>query len=134
LFVHAARNDAKDIDFAENFPNDSEDKVKEFADNVTIGALNFEYGDKVVARFSNIGKLNVDVFAGSKKKSKQRILTRYFNGCALPLELLLYPKLTAKQVKYILMESGVAITTDVIVGGKAGDVRSLQHYPNLVKL
>jgi hypothetical protein len=32
--------------------------------------------------------------------------------------------LTAKQVKYILMESGVAITTDVIVGGKAGDVRS----------
>jgi intergrase/recombinase len=41
--------------------------------------------------------------------------------------------LTAKQVKYILMESGVAITTDVIVGGKAGDVRS-QHYPNLVKL
>jgi hypothetical protein len=26
--------------------------------------------------------------------------------------------LTAKQVKYILMESGVAITTDVIVGGK----------------
>jgi hypothetical protein len=32
------------------------------------------------------------------------------------------------------MESGVAITTDVIVGGKAGDVRSLQHYPNLVKL
>jgi hypothetical protein len=46
----------------------------------------------------------------------------------------LLSKLTAKQVKYILMESGVAITTDVIVGGKAGDVRSLQHYPNLVKL
>jgi hypothetical protein len=84
-----------------------------------------------VARFSNIGKLNVDVFAGSKKKSMP-ILTRYFNGRLLPLELLLYPKLTAKQVKYILMESGVAITTDVIVGGKAGDVRSLQHYPNLV--
>jgi hypothetical protein len=46
----------------------------------------------------------------------------------------LLSKLTAKQVKYILMESGVAITTDVIVGGKAGDVRSFQHYPNLVKL
>jgi hypothetical protein len=26
LIVHAAGNDAKDIDFAENFPNDSEDK------------------------------------------------------------------------------------------------------------
>jgi hypothetical protein len=41
----------------------------------------------------------------------------------------LLSKLTAKQVKYILMESGVAITTDVIVGGK----ECLQHYPNLVK-
>jgi subtilisin family serine protease len=28
-----------------------------------------------------------------------------------------YPKLTASQVKHILMDSGVAITTDV-VGGK----------------
>jgi hypothetical protein len=28
---------------------------------ITIGALNFEYGNKVVARFSNIGKVNVDV-------------------------------------------------------------------------
>jgi hypothetical protein len=36
--------------------------IKEFADNmITIGALNFDYGDKVVARFSNIGKVNVDV-------------------------------------------------------------------------
>jgi hypothetical protein len=49
--LYMLRNDAKDIDFAENFPNDSEDKVKEFADVITIGALNFEYGDKVVARF-----------------------------------------------------------------------------------
>ncbi len=34
---------------------------------ITIGALNFEYGDKVVARFSNIGKVNVDVFAPGVK-------------------------------------------------------------------
>jgi hypothetical protein len=45
------RNDAK-IDGYDNFPNDSDDKKTEFADNmITIGALNFEYGDKVVARF-----------------------------------------------------------------------------------
>jgi hypothetical protein len=31
------------------------------------------------------------------------------------------------------MESGVAITTDVIVGGKAGDVRSFATLSNLVK-
>ena len=136
LFVHAAGNDAKDIDFAENFPNDSEDKVKEFADNViTIGALNFEYGDKVVARFSNIGKLNVDVFAPGVKiyATTPNNEYQYLQGTSMAapntagvaaLIRSYYPKLTAKQVKYILMDSGVAITTDVIVGGKAGDVRS----------
>jgi hypothetical protein len=37
-------------------PNDSDDKKTEYADNMlTIGALNFDYGDKVVAGFSNIG-------------------------------------------------------------------------------
>jgi hypothetical protein len=35
-----------------------------------------------------------------------------------------YPKLSAQQVKHILMDSGVAITTDVIVGGKPADMRS----------
>ena len=34
-----------------------------------------------------------------------------------------YPQLSAKQVKQILMDSGVAITTDVVVGGKANDTR-----------
>ena len=64
LIVHAAGNDAKDIDYNDNFPNDSDDKVTEFADNmITVGALNFENGNKLVARFSNIGKINVDVFA-----------------------------------------------------------------------
>jgi hypothetical protein len=36
-----------DIDSNENFPNDSDDKKTEYADNMlTIGALNFDYGDK----------------------------------------------------------------------------------------
>ena len=34
-----------------------------------------------------------------------------------------YPKLSAKQVKHILMDSGVAIESDVIVGGKPADIR-----------
>jgi hypothetical protein len=64
LFVHAAGNDAKDIDVEPNFPNDSDDKKIEFASNViTVGALNYEYGEKVIANFSNYGKLNVDVYS-----------------------------------------------------------------------
>jgi hypothetical protein len=38
---------------------------------ITIGALNFEY-NKVVARFSNIGKVNVDVFAPEFKSMQQQ--------------------------------------------------------------
>jgi subtilisin family serine protease len=136
LFVHAAGNDAKDIDYADNFPTDSDDKKIEFADNViTIGALNFEYGDKVVARFSNIGKINVDVFAPGVQiyATTPENTYQFLAGTSMAspnvagvaaLIRSYYPKLSAKQVKNILMESGVAITTDVIVGGKANDVRS----------
>ncbi|MFE3868300.1 S8 family peptidase [Flavobacterium sp. LS2P90] len=136
LIVHAAGNDAKDIDTENNFPNDSDDKVTEFADNViTIGALNFEYGNKVVARFSNIGKVNVDVFAPGVKiyATTPNDSYKYLQGTSMAapnaagvaaLIRSYYPKLSAQQVKHILMDSGVAITTDVIVGGKAADTRS----------
>ena len=136
LIVHAAGNDAKDIDVANNFPNDSDDKVTEFADNViTIGALNYDYGNKVVARFSNYGKLNVDVFApgvqiyATTPNNTYKLLqgTSMASPNVAGVAALIrsyYPKLSAKQVKHILMDSGVTITTDVIVGGKPTDVRS----------
>ena len=136
LFVHAAGNDAKDIDFADNYPTDSDDKKTEYADNViTIGALNYEYGDKVVARFSNIGKVNVDVFAPGVQifATTPNDSYQFLQGTSMAapnvagvaaLIRSYYPKLSAKQVKHILMDSGVAITTNVIVGGKASDTRS----------
>ncbi|POY39987.1 peptidase S8 [Flavobacterium alvei] len=135
LIVHAAGNDAKDIDVANNYPNDSDDKINEFADNmITIGALNYEYGNKIVARFSNFGKINVDVFAPGVKiyASTPNNTYKLLQGTSMAspnvagvaaLIRSYYPKLTAKQVKHILMDSGVAITTDVIVGGKPNDVR-----------
>ena len=136
LIVHAAGNDSKDIDTENNFPNDSDDKVTEFADNlITIGALNFEYGNKVVARFSNIGKVNVDVFAPGVKiyATTPNDSYKYLQGTSMAapnaagvaaLIRSYYPKLSAQQVKHILMDSGVAITTEVIVGGKPADTRS----------
>ncbi|NDP25838.1 MAG: S8 family serine peptidase [Flavobacterium sp.] len=142
LIVHAAGNDAKDIDYENNFPNDSDDKKTEFADNlITVGALNYEYGNTIVARFSNIGKLNVDVFAPGVKiyASTPNNTYKFLQGTSMAspnvagvaaLIRSYYPKLSAKQVKHILMDSGIAITTDVIVGGKPIDVRP---FANLSK-
>ena len=135
LIVHAAGNDAKDIDTENNFPNDSDDKKTEFADNViTVGALNFDYGKNVVADFSNIGKINVDVFAPGVKiyATTPNNTYQYLQGTSMAspnvagvaaLIRSYYPKLSAKQVKHILMDSGTAITTDVIFGGNPSDVR-----------
>ena len=136
LIVHAAGNDAKDIDSYDNFPNDSDDKKTEFADNmITIGALNFEYGDKVVARFSNIGKVNVDVFAPGVKiyATTPNDTFKYLQGTSMASPNVAgvaaiirsyYPTLTASQVKHILMDSGVAISETVVVGGNPKDSRS----------
>jgi subtilisin family serine protease len=135
LIVHAAGNSSKNIDFFDNFPNDSEDKKTEIADNViTVGALNFEYGNKIVARFSNIGKINVDVFApgvqiyasipdnGYKFLQGTSMASPNVAGVAALIRSY-YPKLTASQVKQIILNSGVSIDANVIVGGNPKDIR-----------
>lgn len=136
LIVHAAGNDSKDIDVENNFPNDSDDKKTEFSDNlITVGALNFEYGTNVVADFSNIGKINVDVFAPGVKiyATTPDNAYQYLQGTSMAapnvagvaaLIRSYYPKLSAKQVKHILMDSGTAITSDVVFGGNPDDKRS----------
>lgn len=139
LIVHAAGNDAKDIDSENNYPNDSDDKKTEFADNmITIGALNFEYGTNVVADFSNYGKLNVDVFAPGVKiyASTPNNEYQFLQGTSMAspnvagvaaLIRSYYPTLSAKQVKHILMDSGTAITTKVTVGGDEKDSRQFSE-------
>ncbi|WP_166921570.1 S8 family peptidase [Flavobacterium poyangense] len=130
LIVHAAGNDGYNIDETKNinYPNDSKDNIKEFADNViTIGAINKEYGQNVVAGFSNFGKINVDVFAPGEEiyatvpNNKYKYLqgTSMASPNAAGVAALIrsyYPKLKASQVKYILMESGVALPSMVVLG------------------
>lgn len=135
LIIHAAGNDAKDIDVEPNFPNDSDDKINEFATNViTVGALNYEYGQKVVAPFSNYGKENVDVYAPGVKiyATTPNNEYQYLQGTSMASPNVAgvaamirsyYPNLTAQEVKYIIMNSGVAITAEVNVAGKPNDQR-----------
>jgi len=130
LIVHAAGNDGYNIDETKNinYPNDSEDNVKEFADNViTIGAINKDYGENVVASFSNFGKINVDVFAPGEEiyATVPNNKYKYLQGTSMAspnvagvaaLIRSYYPKLKASQVKHILMDSGVALPSMIVLG------------------
>ena len=132
LFVHAAGNDGDNIDLPEhaNYPNDSDDNTKEFASNVlTVGALNNQYGDSVIAPFSNYGTFNVDVFApgdeiyatipNNKYKYLQGTSMAAPNAAGVAVLIRsYYPKLSAKQVKQILMDSGTPLPADVVLGEK----------------
>lgn len=132
LFVHAAGNDGDNIDLElnANFPNDSDDNKKEFAENVlTVGALNYTYGDNVIAEFSNYGKFNVDVFAPGSEiyATVPNNKYKYLQGTSMASPNVAgvaaiirsyYPKLSAKQVKQILIESGSLLPADVLLGEK----------------
>ncbi|MEO6405759.1 MAG: S8 family peptidase, partial [Ferruginibacter sp.] len=64
LLVHAAGNDAKDVDTEDNFPNPVYENGKGRASNViTVGASGNLQNGGLTASFSNYGKNEVDVFA-----------------------------------------------------------------------
>jgi len=140
LLVHAAGNDASDIDSEENFPNDSKDKLVEFANNViTVGAMTRFYDDQLVASFSNYGKKNVDVFApGLEIYStfpKDTYESIQGTSMAAPevagvaaLIRSYYPKLSAPKVKQIIMDSGIEFNNEVI---KPGDETKKVNFSDL---
>lgn len=140
LFVHAAGNDGADLDDSKNpnFPNDHKlQNSPELVDNViTVGALTSSFGPEMIATFSNYGKQNVDVFAPGDAIYSSMPNNEYeFQGgtsMAAPavagiaaLIRSYFPKLSAIQVKQIIMESGVAPEVKVTIGGPEGTMKSL---------
>lgn len=139
LIVHAAGNDGSDLDDPANpnFPNDQVNNGPEFADNVlTVGALDSKYGSEMVASYSNYGAINVDVFApGSDIYSTQPGNKYEFSdgtSFAAPgvsgIAALIwshYPKLSAAEVKKIIMSSGLKVKTSIIVSGDTANASNL---------
>lgn len=121
LLVHAAGNDAKNIDTADNFPNAIMKGTNKKAPNwITVGASGDPKAGGLTASFSNYGKQQVDVFApGVKIYSSIPGGNTYGNAqgtsMACPVVagtaaflLEYFPYLTPEQLKYCLMKSGQA--------------------------
>ena len=135
LFVNAAGNESTDTDFTQVYPQDQVMAGAEISDNfLTVGALNFEYGSGLLAGFSNYGKSSVDVFAPGAAIYSTAPLNEYRNasgtsmaspataGVAAVIRSQ-YPKLTASQVKHVIMDSGLSTSARVIVGGNPEDTK-----------
>ncbi|MBT8394125.1 MAG: S8 family peptidase [Bacteroidia bacterium] len=139
VFVHAAGNDSKNIDKEPNYPNDNINNGPEVSNSyITVGALAPKYGSDMVARFSNYGKNNVDVFAPGARifstTPENEYDTKGGTSMAAPavagiaaLIRSYYPKLSAAQVKEVILNSGLPIKSKVVVAGKPEDVRTFNE-------
>ena len=129
LIVNAAGNDGNNIDVVRTYPNDSKDLLTEVSDNVlTIGAMSADYNKNLPASFSNYGKINVDIFAPGVQvySSTPGNEYKHYNGTSMAapstagvaaLIRSYYPKLSASQVKHIIMNSGTKIDLQVTKPG-----------------
>lgn len=129
LIVNAAGNEGINIDNKMVYPNDqTPSDNQEIADNfLTVGALNYEYGSGLVASFSNYGKQHVDVFAPGTEiwSTTPNDQYEFQQGTSMAAPAVAgvaamirsyYPKLTAQQVKDIIMDSGLTTKASVLVG------------------
>lgn len=148
LIVHAAGNDGLDLDDPANpnYPNDQVATGAEIADNVlTVGSLDETYGSEMISSFSNYGASNVDIFApGGGIYSTMPGNAYEFQGgtsMAAPavsgiaaLILSRFPKLTAAQVKKIIMQSGLPVSSQVILAGDADLSKSFSEVSRTGKI
>jgi len=134
LIVNAAGNEGFDLDTVQVYPNDQRPgENSEIGDTfITIGALNFKYGSEMVAGFSNYGNEQVDLFAPGVKIWSTTPLNEYeyLQGTSMAAPAVAgvaavirsyYPSLSAKEVKDVLMNSGLTASANVILGGDSSN-------------
>ncbi len=138
LLIHAAGNDGKDLDNKDNnnFPNAYYLSGGKATNWLEIGASSWQTEDKnLPASFSNFGQTKVDIFSPGVQLYSTIPDAKYGNASgtsmACPaavgvaaLVLSRYPKLTAVELKEILMESSVKYKdVDVKRPGKGDAVK-----------
>ena len=146
VIVNAAGNEALDLDTKDVYPNDAVGNGAEVADNfISVGSLDSSYGSGMVSGFSNYGKINVDIFAPGgeiystipdndyKSLGGTSMASPGVAGIAALIRSY-YPKLTAPQVKKVILDSGLALTTKVVVGGDPTNVKPFSELSKSKKI
>jgi subtilisin family serine protease len=125
LLVHAAGNDNNDVDVENNFPTAKYLDGSIASSWLTVGASGPKDDETLKAAFSNYGKTTVDVFAPgvrilSTVPDNNKYIEEDGTSMAAPVVTGLaalirsyYPKLTAVQVKDIIMKSVVKVNHNV---------------------
>jgi len=137
LIVSGSGNESYNIDDLLGYPNDVGENGKEISDNfISVGATASRYGSNLVASYSNFGKSNVDVFApgsdilsttpGSQYEEQDgtSMASPAVAGIAAMVRSY-YPKLSASQVKEIILKSGLPLKTKVSFNG---DIKSFAEF------
>jgi subtilisin family serine protease len=129
LLVHAAGNDAKNLEFNDNFPTPYLQGSHQSVNNwIEVGASSWKKGKELTASFSNYGKNKVDVFAPGEdilstmpgNKYEEMSGTSMASPVVAGLAALIrsyYPSLTAVQVKDIILKSAVVYNKKVKIPG-----------------
>lgn len=129
LLVHAAGNDAKNVDSTDNFPTVNYLDGKRASNWITVGASGDPKNGGITANFSNFGKKDVDVFAPGvqiystlpggntygKLSGTSMACPVVAGTAALILEY--FPKLTAQQLKYAIEKSSTVLDEEVNIPG-----------------
>jgi len=145
LFIAGAGNESKDLDSLsnDNYPNDQYFNKAEFSDTfIKVGASSINLDENFTAYFSNYGKINVDIFAPGVDiySSMPNNKYKFQDGTSMAspvvagiasLIMSYFPRLSAKKVKEIILESGVDIDLEI---GNLGDKKNFNEYSKSGKL
>ncbi len=147
LIVNAAGNEGLDLDQKRVYPNDqTPEDSREIADNVlTVGALTSTYGSNMIASFSNYGAANVDVFAPGTQiwSTTPNNEYEFMQGTSMAAPAVtgvaamirsLYPKLSARQVKKVIMDGGLTSNATVVIGGDPSNTKKFSQLSTSGKM